>query len=238
MLNTKKEKWEESYNRGENFIYYPKEETVKFLNRFVKKKTSLNEYVQLIYPSHKLRGLDFGCGIGRMTVLLHEFDIDGYGIDISENAIVEAKNLAKHFGFNIDNFLQAYDGKKIPFDDSYFDFTISEGVLDSMPFELAKTLIKDIDRVTKKYFFLSLISAESADIFRQVKDKELFDGEVEVEETHEKGTIQSFFNKTKIENLIENTNFKIKRLDKQATFEMMKNNRQGRYFIVLEKEKR
>ena len=38
MFDTKKEKWEESYGRGENFMYYPKEETVKFLNRFVKKK--------------------------------------------------------------------------------------------------------------------------------------------------------------------------------------------------------
>ena len=36
MLDIKKEKWEESYNRGENFIYYPKEEVVKFLNRFIR----------------------------------------------------------------------------------------------------------------------------------------------------------------------------------------------------------
>ena len=41
MFDTKKEKWEESYGRGENFMYYPKEETVKFLNRFVKKKNHL-----------------------------------------------------------------------------------------------------------------------------------------------------------------------------------------------------
>ena len=144
MFDTKKEKWEESYGRGENFMYYPKEETVKFLNRFVKKKKSLEEYVQLIDSPEKLRGLDFGCGIGRMTILLHEFDIDGYGIDISQNAIIEGKKLSKHFGFNLESYLQAYDGEKIPFDDNYFDFTISEGVLDSMPFELAKKLIKDI----------------------------------------------------------------------------------------------
>ncbi len=28
-------KWEESYDRKENFIFYPKDEYVKFLNRFI-----------------------------------------------------------------------------------------------------------------------------------------------------------------------------------------------------------
>ena len=166
--------------------------------------------MQLIDSPEKLRGLDFGCGIGRMTILLHEFDIDGYGIDISQNAVIEGKKLSKHFGFNLESYLQAYDGEKIPFDDNYFDFTISEGVLDSMPFELAKKLIKDIERVTKRYFFLSLISAESADMFRQTKNEELFDGEVEVEKKKKKGTIQSLFSKSKIEEFIKDTDFKIK----------------------------
>ncbi|MFT5917937.1 MAG: hypothetical protein ACI81T_004454, partial [Bacteroidia bacterium] len=31
----KKDKWDQSYARGENFIFFPKEEVVKFLNRFV-----------------------------------------------------------------------------------------------------------------------------------------------------------------------------------------------------------
>ena len=235
MFDTKKEKWEESYGRGENFMYYPKEETVKFLNRFVKKKKSLEEYVQLIDSPEKLRGLDFGCGIGRMTILLHEFDIDGYGIDISQNAVIEGKKLSKHFGFNLESYLQAYDGEKIPFDDNYFDFTISEGVLDSMPFELAKKLIKDIERVTKRYFFLSLISAESADMFRQTKNEELFDGEVEVEEAHEKGTIQSLFSKSKIEEFIKDTDFKIKWCELNTVAGCVSKYQHGRWYLVLEK---
>lgn len=236
MFDTKKEKWEESYGRGENFMYYPKEETVKFLNRFVKKKKSLEEYVQLIDSPEKLRGLDFGCGIGRMTILLHEFDIDGYGIDISQNAIIEGKKLSKHFGFNLESYLQAYDGEKIPFDDNYFDFTISEGVLDSMPFELAKKLIKEIDRVTKKYFFLSLISSESNKIFNQLENNKIFIDEIEVEDEHEKGTIQSFFNLEKIEELIKSTNFKIKWCEKHTLENVLNKTHHGRYYLVLEKE--
>jgi len=237
MIDIKKENWEDSYSRGENFIYYPKEETVKFLNRFVKKKKSLDEYVQILNPNvtEPLKGLDFGCGIGRMTVLLHEFNINGYGIDISENAIVEAKKLSTRLGFDLEGFFQAYDGNKIPFEDHFFDFAISEGVLDSMPFELAKKLIKDIDRVTKKYFFLSLISTESAKLFRQVKSENVFDGEVEVEEEHEKGTIQSLFSLEKIEEFIKDTNFKIKWCELHTIQGGVNEYQDGRWYLVLEK---
>jgi ubiquinone/menaquinone biosynthesis C-methylase UbiE len=153
MVEIKKNEWEESYSRNDNFMLYPKEEVVKFINRFIKKKTSLTGYVNILQSDEKLKALDFGCGIGRITVLLHEFDIEAYGIDISENAINEAKKFAKYFKFNLSNNFQSYNGKKIPFKDKEFDFTISEAVLDSLPFELAKELMKEIDRVTKKYFF-------------------------------------------------------------------------------------
>lgn len=235
MFDIKKDNWEASYAKGENFIYYPKEETVKFLNRFVKKKKSLNEYVQLIDSPQKLKGLDFGCGIGRMTILLHEFDIDGYGIDISQNAIVEAKKLAEHFRFNLEDFLQAYDGVKIPFEDAYFDLTISEAVFDSMPYALAKTLIKDIDRVTKKYFFVSLISSSSTDIFGQTRGDKSFDGEIEVCEDHEKGTIQSLFSKEKILDFISDTNFKLKWCELHSTNSCTDDYSHGRWYLVLEK---
>ena len=235
MSNLKKKEWEESFVRGENFIYYPKEETVKFINRFIKKKKSVEEYIQLIDSSQNLTALDFGCGIGRITILLHEFEIEGYGIDISKNAILESHKLAKHFGFNLENYLQVFDGTKIPFEDNYFDFTISEGVLDSMNFNLAKQLILEIDRVTKKYLFLSLISAESSHIFSQIENNNLFDGEIEVLEAHEKGTIQSLFSKNKIKELIKDTNFKIKWCELHIVKEHNHKYEHGRWHLVLEK---
>lgn len=193
MLDIKKEKWEESYNRGENFIYYPKEEVVKFLNRFIKKRKSTTQFIDLLESDEKLKALDFGCGIGRITILLREFGINSYGVDISQNAINEAIKFGKHFGYDINGKVSTYDGNIIPYDDNFFDFTISESVMDSMSFELAKKLIKEIDRVTKKYFFLSLISSESNKIFNQLGNNKIFINEIEVEDEHEKGTIQSFF---------------------------------------------
>lgn len=159
MIEIKKDKWEESYDRGENFIYYPKKDVVK-----------------------------------------------------------------------------TYNGNKIPFDNNFFNFTISDCVMDSMPFELAKKLIKEIDRVTKRYFFLSLISLESNGIFNQLKSDESFTDEIEVEDEHEKGTIQSFYNMQKIERLIENTNFKIIWCEKHILENVLNNNKHGRYYLVLEKE--
>ena len=37
-------KWDSSYSRQENFLFFPKEEVIKFLNRFVRKKTEPNKF--------------------------------------------------------------------------------------------------------------------------------------------------------------------------------------------------
>ncbi len=44
LIDTKKQYWEDSYKRQENYMFYPKEETVKFINRFIRKRTGFNSY--------------------------------------------------------------------------------------------------------------------------------------------------------------------------------------------------
>ena len=182
------------------------------------------------------RALDFGCGIGRITALMCEFGIDAYGIDISENAISQAKGLLKMEGFDPQR-VATYNGEHIPFSDNFFDFTISEGVIDSLPFTLAKQLIREIDRVTKKYFYLSLISSSSITLFDldSHKDEKDFDGEIIVQEQHEFGTIQSFYNLDKINALINGTNFKISCGELIEHQNILDKKTHGRYHIVLEK---
>ena len=66
MIDLKAVKWEESYGRLENYIFYHQAEVVKFLNRFVRKRTGVNTFKDILTSgSGKLRALDFGCGIGR-----------------------------------------------------------------------------------------------------------------------------------------------------------------------------
>lgn len=225
-----KEKWDESYSRKENFIFYPKEETVKFLNRFVRKRIGVNIFKDILDFNNKIRGLYLGCGTGAQTILMHEFGIDAYGIDISKVAIKQAKELAIFKGYQeLSNKFSVYDGIQIPFEDNFFDIVISEGVLDSMYFSVARNLLKEIDRVCKNLFFLSLISGDDSFHFRE------YCGEEIVESEHEKGTVQSYFNFSKIKELISNVNFEIIWAHLITDESIIDKYKYGRYYLVLRK---
>lgn len=164
-----------------------------------------------------------------------EFGIDAYGIDISENAISEAKNVLSAANFNPEK-VSIYDGNNIPFENNFFDFTISEGVIDSLSFALAKKLLKEIERVTKKYFYFSLISSSSISLFNlNLKKSRDFNGEIVVQEEHEFGTIQSFYNIKKIKELIAETKFKIIWGELIENHDFFEKYSHGRYHLVLEK---
>ena len=88
MKNFKNE-WNQSYSQGDNNILYPQAEVIKFLNRFVCKRNNDGTLTRHLNKKkiQKLRGLDFGCGIGTHTIIFNDFNIDAHGIDISEVAI-------------------------------------------------------------------------------------------------------------------------------------------------------
>ncbi len=229
-METYVDKWEESYNRYENFIFYPKEEYVKFLNRFVRKKIGIDKFVDILDFERGGRALDFGCGLGRLTILMKEFGLDAYGVDISRNAIANAKVLAKHLGYpDMEDRFVTIDGKKLAFPDDYFQITISEGVLDSMHYELAKINMKEIDRVTSELAFISLISGDDSEHYRE------YAGEEVVQAEHERGTIQSYFSMEKIRSLIGSTGFKIKWCRLVTEESVLDRYKGGRYYLVLEK---
>lgn len=223
-----KDKWENSYRRGENYIFYPKEQVVMFLNRFVRKRIALDGFKDIMDFSREVKALDYGCGIGRQTLLLKEFGIDAWGVDISQEALSIAKQSAKKLKYPelAEKFL-VIEGDSLSFSDNFFDLTISDGVLDSMPFELARKIVKDISRVTKKYVFVSLICG--------IGSRQGFDGEEIVEHEHEQGTVQSYFTQDKITKLIERTKLSIKwcRLVKEE--DTLSDHKTARYFIVFEK---
>ena len=223
-MDIKKGEWDASYVRHENHILYPKEEVVKFLNRFVRKKLGTEDFIDIL-SRQKLTALDYGCGIGRITHLLHEFGIDGYGLDISEVAIEQAENLFP----SIKDKFQKVEGNSIPFKDGFFNITLSESVLDSMEFELASQIVNEIDRVTTDYFFASFISGDDSSRFRE------YSGEEIVETQHERGTIQSYFNWSKIINLFDGTSFKIEWARLITEESLLDRYKYGRYFVVCKK---
>lgn len=229
-MDVKLGKWEESYSRQENFMFYPKEEYVKFLNRFIRKRIGINKFVDVLDFSNGVKALDFGCGIGRLTCLMKEFGIEAYGVDISNIAIKQAIELSEYLGFeDMKSKFHIIDGISIPFTENYFDITISEGVFDSMSFELAKQNMKEINRVTAKLAFISLISGDDSQHYREYRGEDI------VKSEHEKGTIQSFFNAEKIRELIKDTNFKMKWCRLISEESIIDRYKYGRYYIVLEK---
>lgn len=229
MSKIYKQEWDESYNHFDNYIFYPKEEVVKFLNRFVRRKIGDNSFqdASLINDMDGgiVRGLDYGCGIGRMTMLMHEFNIDSYGVDISNNAIQKAKEL---FPVLEKNF-SVIKGQVLPFEDSYFDISICESVIDSMHYEVAINVMKELERVTNRFVFISLISGDDSNHYRE------FNGEEIVKTKHEKGTVQSWFNWAKIKRLISSTSFKIKWAHLITEESLTNRYKYGRYYLVLGK---
>ena len=157
--------------------------------------------------------------------LLNEFNIDSYGVDISKVAIQKAKELFPV----LSNKFAKIDGKVIPFKDSYFDISICESVIDSMNYNVAKKIIRELERVTDKLTFISFISGDDSEHYREYSGDEI------VRTKHEKDTIQSWYNWTKINDLLSNTNYKIKWARLVTEESLIDSYKYGRYNVVLEK---
>ena len=98
MRDIKEKEWNNSYKNNANFIFYPHEDIIRFISKYIRKRTGLSEFINI--HSDSPRVLDFGCGIGRHIKLLNDFNIDGYGFDLSDEAILVAKNNFKTEGLN------------------------------------------------------------------------------------------------------------------------------------------
>ena len=115
--------------------------------------------------------------------MFEEFGIEGYGLDISNVAINEAKKLSKKMGFEMSSRFSTINKIEIPFEDNFFDLAISDCVLDSMNFSFAKMYLKEFERVVKDYLYISLISGHN------MEEGENLSGDVLVKEAFEEGTI-------------------------------------------------
>lgn len=197
-LDNQKSAWELSYGRAENFVFYPHEEIIRFIAKYVRKKTGLDKYIDRMDVPVKI--LDVGCGIGTQICYYLEMGFDPYGFDLSENAINMTKERLEKLGHADmgDHVMQA-DITKLPWTTGFFNIVSACSVLDSMPYAIAKIGIAEVSRVMQPggLFYCDLISGDEMGYCRE------YDGEVFVSTVHEKGTIQSYFNFTKIKDMIE-----------------------------------
>ncbi|HEU4719357.1 MAG TPA: class I SAM-dependent methyltransferase [Bacteroidia bacterium] len=227
MEELKRDSWESSYSRRENFIYYPKEEVVKFLNRFVRKRTGTGSFDDILHPGQKLAGLDFGCGIGRQVVLMEEFGIAANGVDISATALAEAEKVYEFFLGKKpgEGTFRKLDGTALPFADRAFNIAVCDSVLDSMYFRLAKEIVTELDRTVKDMLFISLIAP--------VKNGKAED--TIVTEAHEADTVQSYYDEKRIEKLLEGSAWEVRWLNLVHETVPASGFENARYHVVLKK---
>ena len=91
----------------------------------------LNRAAQLEHPQARLRALDFGCGLGRMTRALADHFEECVGVDISENMVRGARELNGDLAGV--SFVVNRAGDLSIFDDGSFDFIYSTIVLQHVP---------------------------------------------------------------------------------------------------------
>jgi SAM-dependent methyltransferase len=194
-MDYKINEWDASYRNRDNFVFFPHEEVIRFTSKYIRKRIGFDEYVDAQNWPSTPRVLDLGCGIGRHVKFLHSYGLDVWGIDLSSVAIDNARNLFAQDGLQLLNEKLVQGSiTSMPFEDNFFDFIVSHGVLDSMPFNLAQEAMEETARCLKPggMFYLDLISGDDSRHYPG------FCGEEIVKTSHEQGTVQSYFNGDKI----------------------------------------
>lgn len=186
----KQAEWNNSYLGGGNMCFYPHEEIIRFVNKYIRKRDGIHEFHNVMdLPDEEwmnFKSLDLGCGIGRHVKFLDEFGLNPFGIDLSDTAISIGRNWFQELErADLAEKLTVGSVTDLPYEDETFWMCVSHGTLDSMARDIAQAGIKETARVLKKngLMYLDLIM-----------DVQKADKEVVVEQGYEKGTIQSYFN--------------------------------------------
>tara|TARA_B100001059_G_scaffold233106_1_gene272381 strand:- start:789 stop:1481 length:693 start_codon:yes stop_codon:yes gene_type:complete len=198
MINNYTREWNSSYDRKENYLFHPSDETVKFFSKFIRKRKGINVFDRIITENNRI--LDACCGIGRNIKFGSEMGFEMHGFDLSKNALAFSNEwLVRDLKLVQKSNLSISSIDKLSYENNYFDHVICDNALDSMSFKTAVDGISELYRVTKPgaFFYCSLISGDDS------KFSKPFNGEINIKELHELATVQSYFSKTKIIRLIE-----------------------------------
>lgn len=95
----------------------------------------------------RLRGLDLGCGWGRATLGLRQFErLEMVGVDLNTEELQLFEKLAQRAGLEQRISTQAADITSLPFPDDHFDFAISYVVLDLLSDDALKQALGELLR--------------------------------------------------------------------------------------------
>jgi SAM-dependent methyltransferase len=230
-LNNNKSEWDKSYEKRDNFVFYPHEEVIRFVSKFIRKRVGLTEFLDTAPNSVEGRVLDLGCGIGRHVVYCHEMGLEAYGVDLSDAAVAVARQWGQQQGLpSPEDRVRQGDVRQLPWGDGFFRYAISHGVLDSMPFDIARAACLELARVmpVDGLFYCDLISGDDSKHARE------FSGEELVTTAHEQGTIQLYFNIEKIRAMIQGA-FEIVECNLIRRENILQGGYASRYHLILKR---
>lgn len=87
--------------------------------------------------------LDVGCGVGVLHPHLRSVQKSLTGVDVSSESIAQAARAQDWARY------QSFDGRRLPFDDARFDFTLAVCVLHHVPPEQHESFLAEMRRVTR-----------------------------------------------------------------------------------------
>ncbi len=180
--------------------WYPNEFIVRFLAKYVRKRTGLTTYETI--RSDINRVLDLGCGCGRHLIMLAREGYDTCGLDISPRAIEFAGQWLEHEGLKAG--LRVGSAANLPWGKESFDLVIAHGVLDHMTWEDTRQVTKEVARVLQPQglFYVDLVSTGESGYGRgQQLDRYTY----RIEEGDEAGTIQRFYEMEHIPELLSDS---------------------------------
>lgn len=225
-MDNRASEWDASYDRGENNVYSPCEEVVRFFARYIRRRRGLSQFVDVCPGARGSRLLDLGCGIGRNLIYSAEMGLVPYGLDLSPKATQIAREwMAQRFGEEYRERIITGDVRSLPWSNGFFAHAIADSVLDSMPMEMARVAVKEVARTMARggYFYCSLIS------------RSRFAGEEVVTEEHERNTVQSYFDMYKIRTLFHGS-FELERCEHHIIEDVLRGEDSGRYHVVLRRD--
>jgi SAM-dependent methyltransferase len=195
MSETFAAQWDACWGNEASQPWYPDEQVVRFLARYVTRRTGFAPQAVRHATSATPRGLDLGCGKGRHVVLMCELGIVAHGLDVSDVAIGFASSWLKSRGQSAD--LRTGSMSDLPYADASFDLVLSHGVFDHALEAVRLKATAEVARVLKPgaLFFVSVISEQDSAFGhgRKVEDRTWL-----VEEGFESGIPQAFFDAERI----------------------------------------
>ena len=175
--------------------------------------------------------MDIGSGTGRHLLYCIENGFFPIGLDISKVALKQCEKFLKSKKYKIDKnyVLINSNSSKINLKDHSIDFLVSHATLDSMSSNEIKKTVDEMFRVMK-INSLGYVDVISNKVKRRGKFLNKFDQLIN--EKHEKNTIQSYFNLSRIRKIF--SKFKILevyRVDKVMNNKVL----DARYSIIFKK---